>query len=129
MLKTKVKSQKESVHVLLDYVQNQCIQHNLGPDCIFKALLISDEIVSNIIKYAYGENEGDIQVELLFESECLSLRFIDSGVPFDPTGYKKPEKKNDELGSLGISLVKMYSQNLNYERVGNKNIVVVSIEP
>ncbi len=129
MLKTNLKAQKESIPVLLDYIENQCIQHNVGPDCIFKALLISDEIVSNICIYTYGENEGDIQVELLFKPEYLSLRFIDSGMPSDPTGYRTSEKKKDELGRLGISLVRMYSQKLNYERAGNKNIVTVSIEP
>ncbi|GAB1442554.1 hypothetical protein MASR2M39_13900 [Ignavibacteriales bacterium] len=93
---------------------------------VYDILIAVDEILSNIVYYAYSESEtGKIDVILVINKETVELQFIDEGVEFDPLQKKDPDTSvpadKREIGGLGIFLVKKLMNTVEYSRVGQKN--------
>ena len=90
--------------------------------------LAMEEAVVNVISYAYpmGE-EGEIVVEAKINSKRLKFVITDKGMPFDITKREEADVTlpADErpIGGLGIFLVRHIMDSVNYERVGDKNIL------
>ena len=92
--------------------------------------LAVEEAVVNAMNYAYpmGTN-GEISVRAI--ADCQLLRFIitDKGKAFDPTQIKKTDTTlNTEerpIGGLGILLVRELMDSVNYERIGDCNILTL----
>lgn len=88
-------------------------------------LLACEEILINIIDYAYGEIKGKILVELAFNGNSVIIKFTDDGKPFNPLTSEDPdielpvEKRN--IGGLGIFIVKKLVDNAFYEYTDSKN--------
>ena len=90
-----------------------------------------DEIVTNILKYAYagGESRGfTLHCEIIDGS--LRTTIEDEGVPFDPLASAAPDLTVPlaarNVGGLGIHFVKNLMNHVAYERVGNRNRVTLT---
>lgn len=90
-----------------------------------------DEIISNIVHYAYGNRRGTINVEVEAEENppYLSITFIDQGVPFNPLTARDPElagsAKQRPVGGLGLYIVKKTMDMVYYEYKNNSNILII----
>jgi anti-sigma regulatory factor (Ser/Thr protein kinase) len=115
------------------YVKTNLINKNICKDLLYKVLVVSEEISSNITYYAYEQKEDNdqktIEVELkVIDSYTVCLTFTDYGTAFNPIEYEhsdKDRKRGDKIGGLGIMLVKNLSHKIIYNRVNNKNIFTV----
>lgn len=93
--------------------------------------LVLEEAVSNIIFYAYeGENrEEEIELSLSYEQPDLMVKLSDGGCPFDPTARQDPDislaAEERPVGGLGIFLIKKLMDEVNYQRVGDKNVLIL----
>ena len=97
---------------------------------VIKINLIVDELISNIVSYAYQDDgEHDIEIELGLADNRLSMVITDDGVPFDPSAKDSPDTavplEARPLGGLGIHLVKKIADDLSYQRRAGKNVVTV----
>ena len=85
-----------------------------------------DEIFSNIARYAYPGQEGDVRLQIDFddESKFFSITFIDKGIPFDPVKQVEPNTalglEEREIGGLGIFLVKKTMDEMTYRFMDGK---------
>ena len=90
-------------------------------------MLIVEELVTNICNYAYPNREGDFEVDIEFFSDRYLIKITDSGTPFDPTKVQKPDTTSSlaerKIGGVGIFLVRENSDEFQYERIEDKNIV------
>lgn len=86
--------------------------------------VIVDEIVSNIIHYAY-EADGKIDISIGFDDENVYLHFIDNGTPFNPFEHVKEPSLTD-IGGHGISLVKILSDSYDYKFIKKHNFVTIT---
>ena len=88
-----------------------------------------EEIFVNIAKYAYGSEKGEatVQVEISGEPACVTIRFLDQGVPFDPLAKEDPDvtlsAADRRIGGLGIFLVRKTMDEMGYEYRGGQNIL------
>ena|SRR5215510_349125 len=94
--------------------------------------LALDEVLSNIVKYAYNSPDtGTIDVELTYSNNKLMASIEDRGVAFNPLGLQMPANtgplQSRKAGGLGIFFVKSLMDSVVYERVGNRNKVTVTI--
>jgi anti-anti-sigma factor len=92
--------------------------------------LAIDELVVNVMRYAFVDNEAhEIDVELAVESDQVILRIVDDGRPFDPRRGPSLDlhAEDREVGGLGLTLVLDVVDVLKYERVGEENHVEVRI--
>ena len=97
---------------------------------IRKIVLAVEEIMVNIINYAYPDNnQGEISLTISAEDQCLTIQIEDSGISFDPTA--QPQVDADEvvnkrqIGGLGIMIVKQIMDEIHYERTNDKNILTL----
>ena len=103
---------------------------NLTPELIFNLNLVLEEAVSNVILYAYGE-EKHKEISLMANMSDGNLVFVltDSGKVFDPT--KVPDAditlsaEEREIGGLGIFLIRQIMDKVDYQRIGEKNVLTM----
>ena len=104
-------------------------------DCSMKAQMqidvAIDELLANIASYAYGAGKGEVTVRLDFEADTrtASITFIDSGIPYDPSGKPDPDvtltAEEREVGGLGIFLVKKTMDDMTYVRRDGRNVLTI----
>ena len=111
-------------------------QHGV-PEAIRRRVnLVFDELLNNIISYAYGDDEEHvIEVVISLAGERLGVTITDDGRPFNPFEGAPPDTDlavdDRPIGGLGVHLVQNVMDQVAYERHGTKNVVnlVKIIEP
>ncbi len=90
------------------------------------------EVFANIDMYAYGEDKGDVLVTMDVLEGVIRIKFIDSGVPFNPLERADPDPRINfaerRQGGLGIMIVKRICDDVYYTRFGNRNILTLEKE-
>ena len=92
--------------------------------------LAAEELVVNIVDYAYPEGGDDyLDVEIVRDEESITLRFRDGGVPFNPLAKESPDTslpiEQRRIGGLGIFLVAKKMDSVEYEHVDGENVLTV----
>lgn len=99
--------------------------------------LVSEEIIVNIIHYAYME-EADAYLTLQVRDEdgAISIEFIDGGKPFNPLEKERPDvflpPEKRQIGGLGIFLVREMMDEVDYTYRNSENRLVIKkkyVEP
>ncbi len=84
-----------------------------------------EEVLTNIMLHGYADiDDHKIELTLEADTEAVTLRFVDDGIPFDPTERPLPEPMetdNDEAGGLGILFVRRLMDEVAHERAGGQN--------
>lgn len=106
--------------------------HGLSERDLFQVTLALDEVVTNVISYAYAdEAEHAIEVHLRFDGGTIEMRVEDDGRPFDPLDVApvdaELEKPIEErrAGGLGVHLVRKTMDALEYRREMGKNVLTM----
>ncbi|MDR2681550.1 MAG: ATP-binding protein [Holosporaceae bacterium] len=129
-----IKNDLQELDVVCDKVNAFCAEHNLS-ERYHDIVLILDELITNIVSYAYpegGEHIFSLKIERCDDKICICL--TDDGIPFDPSSLSSPDTESSleerKVGGLGIFLVRQLSEALEYSRVDNKNqlLIKVSVE-
>ncbi|MBR4622043.1 MAG: SpoIIE family protein phosphatase [Ruminococcus sp.] len=86
--------------------------------------LACEEIFVNIVEYSKTER---ICVLMSRSANSLTVRFEDTGEPFDPLSEMPSEKDFDDYdqGGMGIRLVTKIADGVRYSRIGGKNIITM----
>ena len=88
-----------------------------------------DEMYTNVAKYAYGEDPGEVTVRLDFTEQITEVKMtiMDCGIPYDPLKRPDPdvtlEAEARQIGGLGIYMVKQLMEEVSYEYRGGMNIL------
>ena len=97
-----------------------------------KVRLVLDELVTNIVNYAYPDGGNDyLDVELMADGGLFTLRFRDGGIPFNPLERERPDVtlplSQRSIGGLGIFLVIHKAHAIDYEYTGGENVLTVTL--
>jgi serine/threonine-protein kinase RsbW len=93
--------------------------------------LVMEEMVSNVIFYAYPEGKT-ADIELQAESNGKELTFVlsDQGKEFDPTAKEDADPDvnpiDREIGGMGIYIVKNIMNHVTYQRLEGKNLLTMT---
>ncbi len=96
-------------------------RHGAGEKTNDRAHLVFEEIVTNIIRYAFSDNsEHPIAVGVRLEGGDVTLTFGDDGRPFDPRSEPSPPPPGSlemaPIGGRGLLLVRRAARSLDYKR-------------
>jgi len=113
-------------------------QHGLPAKSLFVVQLAVEELVTNIIKYAYCDGDPhQIAIHLQLTPERVHLVIEDDGRPFDPVAESKSEQRRAKIegpiedrpiGGLGLYLVRSVVQLFRYDRRGMKNHLEIGVD-
>lgn len=85
----------------------------------FKLRLCVEEVVENIVRYAYKDGQGFVEVGTEIRDGNLYMSFRDAGVKFNPLDKDDPDitlsAEERQIGGLGIFLCKQMMDDLQYE--------------
>lgn len=101
------------------------------PELDFALHLVVEEIVVNIVSYAYPKGvAGDAGVDVTNDGGNITISFIDHGTPFNPLENEDPDVTlgiaERPIGGLGIFLVKKTMDSVEYRHEDGCNILTVS---
>lgn len=95
-----------------------------------KILIAAEELFVNIARYAYGNGSGTMKLEISYDDNSIHLKFIDSGMPFDPFAQTDPDitlsAEERSIGGLGIFMVKKTMDNVEYKYEDGQNKLTIS---
>ncbi len=92
--------------------------------------LVLDELLSNVISYAFEDDEErEIDVRIELSSDRLVVTVADDGIPFNPFSSAPPDTslslEERELGGLGIHVVSKVMDEVSYNRRTDRNVVIL----
>jgi len=123
----------ENLSNLMRFVTDLLTKNGFPEQRAFKIELAAEEVLVNIIQYAYSEGspgEVELRGRAVSEDEFM-LEFEDGGVPFDPTSLSPPDVNlslsQREPGGLGFFLVRKMVNEVRYRRERNRNILTLLI--
>ncbi len=127
-LKLLIENQLSDLVDLTKKADNFMESNNLPTEIVYKVNLILEEVLTNIIKYAYKDTlKHDIRIEIILNERELLLEFEDDGEEFDPLGAPVPKNResvsDSPIGGLGIHLVKQMVDRIEYQRYEGRNIL------
>lgn len=98
----------------------------LPAQAVFDVNLALDEVLTNVISYAYDDDQAhEIEVRLALHAGELTVAIEDDGRAFDPLGVARADITQSvadrPIGGLGMHLVRRVMDGLAYQRVGNRN--------
>jgi len=101
-------------------------------ELLFKIRLCVEEVVENIVSYAYKRGDGwlEAQTDKIDGSLVVTLR--DAGTPFNPLDTPEPDitlsAEERQIGGLGIFLCKKMMDSVRYKYENGCNILTLSIK-
>ncbi len=115
----------DQLPAMLAWVRAQCTAPALP---VKKIELAMEEILVNIISYAYPDKPGQIHLSCDRLPHALRFTIKDQGIPFNPLGHPSPPPTPEKPGGLGIHLAKSLLT-LKYERHEPFNILTLTYPP
>ena len=116
---------------MLDWVRGCASEAGFKSGDVKKIEIALEEILVNVISYAYIDQSGTIEVLASWEPKS-HLKFIlkDRGTPFNPLLHEAiidPAIPIEErvVGGLGLALTKQFIDTLSYKREGSYNVLTL----
>ena len=93
-------------------------------------ILAVDEALTNVIRHAYGGQEGKIRISYEDFVDCVEIAICDSGKKFDPTSTKDPELPPKKPGGLGCFFIKtlMDKAEYHYDKTNGNRLCLTKLK-
>lgn len=118
-----------SLKRVVDFVETALNENAWPTRSVIHVLTAVDEVVSNVINYAYPDGNGTFRIELEVSDDILTIVLTDQGIPFDPLKAENPDVhaalNEREIGGLGIFMTKKLMDDVRYSRIDNKNVLTL----
>ena len=117
----------DALEVFRTFISQKADKASFPSEVFSKLELVFEELLVNIIRYAYPDKQAGI-VEVgcgPTEEDLFCIQLRDRGIPFNPLSLASPDVTLDiedrQIGGLGIYFVLQMADALHYERVGEWN--------
>ena len=121
----------ENIEKVTDFVNEQLEEIECPMKAQMQIDIAIDELFGNIAHYAYNPETGPatVRVEVTEEPISVVITFIDHGVPYDPLKKDDPDitlsAEERAIGGLGVFMVKKTMDEISYEYMDGKNILLI----
>lgn len=109
-------------------LRTYCLAAGMTEDDAAEVRLVIEEAVTNTIRHGYRDgNPHEIILRAAVDGGRLTLEIEDDGAAFDPLARTLPDLtlpvEEKPVGGLGILLVRTLMDSVEYQRVGNRNLL------
>jgi serine/threonine-protein kinase RsbW len=106
-------------------------RRGLPGDAVADMNVALDEVLTNVLSHAYDDaGPHEIRIVLAVYPGALLAEVEDDGRPFDPLTVAPPDRTaplaEREIGGLGIHFVRNLLTDVAYERIGDRNRLVLA---
>jgi serine/threonine-protein kinase RsbW len=127
MEKIVLSAKLENLQTMLGFIREKAKALGFDDKTINQIQLASEELLVNVINYAYPDINGEIEITCTpKQNKGLEVEIVDSGIPFNPLSQPEPDTKapleKRKIGGLGIHLIRNTMDELNYKRQEGRNI-------
>jgi len=127
-----VKNELSAITTVQEKFQEFGKAHGFSKDLERKLDMIIDELLGNIILYAFSEgSEHEIEITAGQVRNRLTVTISDDGIPYNPLLKDPPDTslaaKDRDVGGLGIFLVRKMADEIRYQRRIDTNVLTVII--
>ncbi|CAN5867040.1 hypothetical protein BH18ACI5_BH18ACI5_01230 [soil metagenome] len=121
----------DELEVVAAQIDAFCAVQRISSDIAYAFNLALDEVLTNMISYAYiGSREHEIKVRLRREPGLVVAEVEDDGRPFSPLDVPPPDLDApiDErpIGGLGLHIVRAMMDRVEYRRQGDHNVLTLT---
>jgi len=122
---------EENFETLMNFLEERVDQSGLNAENLMLLKIAFEEIIINVIHYAYGEGGGPIcvLVDFLEDPKRLFIEVRDHGISFNPLERADPDihvpAEERNIGGLGIFMTKKIMDSVTYRREDGMNILTM----
>lgn len=120
----------EQLNGMLEFILSYAREHGFDDKKVGKIRLGMEEILVNIISYAYPESTGSVDIACLpaeGDRPGIIIEVKDLGIPFNMLDKEDPDTtlpiEERQIGGLGIFFAKQIMDDLKYERRADSNVL------
>ena len=136
-----LRSQDTSIHltiandvadaaIVAEALERFAATHGVPHEALVALQVSVDEILSNVIKYAWQGGTHRIQVRITARTDAVEVQVVDDGEAFNPLDPRDLRRSRDAAapgpGGLGIRLVRQLMDDVEYAREGTANHTVMT---
>ncbi len=101
-------------------------EHKIAPKSLKEIHVALDEVVSNVIRYAWPEGgDHEVRVSISVQPRAVRIEIVDDGVMFDPLSVRPPVPpapgQRTRYGGVGIHMTRQLVDNIEFARIGGRN--------
>ncbi len=125
----------ENLEALMAHGRDAAAACGMDTKSIAQVELALEEVLANVINYAYASDQGrnkasdTIELNCSWDSSALTITVADQGTAFDPLDRPDPDTtlsvEERDIGGLGIFLAKQMMDSVSYQRSQGKNILTL----
>lgn len=129
-LEMRITNNLEKISYVKNAFKHFSEENKLGTTVRRQMGLVFDELLNNIISYAYSDDkEHEILMEIELTDRGTVVSIMDDGIPFNPFAGETPDitigLEDRPIGGLGIHLVRTLMDKTSYQRKVDKNVVTL----
>lgn len=107
------------------------VEHGLAPKPLIQLQVALDEMVSNVIKYAWPEGGShEIRVRITVGRGQVEITVTDDGRAFDPLDAPAPKPpppgQRPRPGGVGVHMVKQFMDRIEFSRTDGRNCLTMT---
>jgi len=126
-----IENQIGELSSLAEQIDDLAKQWELTPALAMNINLVIEEAVSNIIFYAFADNNNhEISISVSITNNRLTIKITDNGNSFNPLLQQPPDitlpAQERNVGGLGIFLISQIMDKMHYTRQNNQNILTLN---
>ena len=130
MTRIRLAAKQENLKKFIDVISVFAEQNDFSRDVVMKIKLSTEEALVNILNYAYPECDGEVEICYRKQNDTkLVLEILDNGIPFDPLSLPEPDLTSNlserHVGGLGVFFIRKMTEDVQYRREGNANILTL----
>jgi sigma-B regulation protein RsbU (phosphoserine phosphatase) len=96
----------------------------------YKFNVVFDEMLSNIVSYAYNDDDGHhIDVDIELSGDRVVATISDDGIPYNPFSTAMPDTdlplEERQIGGLGVHLTRNLMASTTYQRKIDRNVTTL----
>ncbi len=125
----------ENLEALMAHGRDAAAACGMDTKAIAQVELALEEVLVNVINYAYASDQGSnkasdtIELDCACDNNALTITVADQGPAFDPLDRPDPDTTlsvdDRGIGGLGIFLTKQMMDDVSYERSQDKNVLTL----